>query len=366
MKETSKAMKLLSHLKQHYQTLSIVGMAKNAGKTTALNYLIEEAMDDGVSLGVTSTGRDGESTDLVTGTDKPRVFLDAGTIVSVPVKLYEMAEAGLEILRMTAYSTALGQLMLCRVAESGYVQIAGPVNTKDHKKMCREMLDLGAELILIDGAVDRKSVAAPDISDAVILSTGAVLSRSLKKVVEETAHTVGLYQLPTLEAEDVRARIPAARRAEGEKPPTGGGRETEKILLFKGGETGVLDLKTGLSAGRYLDEAIDELTDYVFLPGALTESVVSDIHPAKLKRVVFLLKDPTKIFLNAMQWRQLRKKGFRVQVLENITVAALTVNPYAPAGYFFERETLLKAMRSAIDGIPVIDVRLGGEFRETV
>ena len=62
-------MGLLQELSTKYQTLSIVGMAKNSGKTTALNYFIEEAMDDGMVLGITSTGRDGESTDLVTGTN---------------------------------------------------------------------------------------------------------------------------------------------------------------------------------------------------------------------------------------------------------------------------------------------------------
>lgn len=341
-------MGLLSQLKQNYKTLSIVGMAKNAGKTTALNYLIEEAIDDGVVLGITSTGRDGESTDLVTGTDKPRVFLDTGTIVSVPVKLYDMADAGLEILRMTNYSTALGQIMICRVAESGYVQIAGPVNTRDHKTMCREMLDYGAEIILIDGAIDRKSIAAPDTSDAIILSTGAVLSRSIKKVVEETAHIVGLYQLPVLE--DGNARDKILERL-----------QQERITLIKGKEVKILDLKTGLLAGKYLDEAIDEETDCVYIPGALTNSVISDIHPAKLKKVEFILKDPTKIFIDSMQWQQLRKKGFTVKVLENIKVAALTVNPYAPAGYSFEHAALLAAMRNAVEGIPVIDVKLGGE-----
>ena len=33
-------MYLLEELSQKYKTISIVGMAKNAGKTTALNYLI--------------------------------------------------------------------------------------------------------------------------------------------------------------------------------------------------------------------------------------------------------------------------------------------------------------------------------------
>lgn len=343
-------MGLLSQLKQKYKTLSIVGMAKNAGKTTALNYLIEEAMDEGVVLGITSTGRDGESTDLVTGTDKPRVFLDAGTIVSVPVKLYDLADAGLEILRMTNYPTALGQIMLCRVAESGYVQIAGPVSTKDHKTMCREMLGYGAEIVLIDGAVDRKSIAAPDTSDAIILSTGAVLSRSIKKVVEETAHIVELYQLPELEEGSARDLILS-------------GCEQDKIMLVRGNEMEILDLKTGLLAGKFLDEAIDGETDYVYIPGALTSSVISDIHPAKMKKTEFILKDPTKIFIDAMNWQQLRKKGFTAKVLENIEVAALTVNPHAPAGYSFEHEALLSAMRSAVQGIPVIDVKLGGAFQ---
>ncbi len=346
-------MGLLSQLKHNYKTLSIVGMAKNAGKTTALNYLIEEAMDDGVVLGITSTGRDGESTDLVTGTDKPRVFLETGTIVSVPVKLYDLADAGLEILRMTNYFTALGQIMLCRVAESGYVQIAGPVNTKDHKKMCQEMLAYGAEIILIDGAIDRKSIAAPDTSDAIIISTGAVLSRSIKKVVEETAHIVGLYQLPELEEGDVRDMILSQN-------------DTDRIMLIKGNKIETLDLKTGLSAGKFLDEAIGEDAEYIYIPGALTNSVISDIHPSKMKTVEFILKDPTKIFIDSMHWQQLRKKGFTVKVLQNIEVAALTVNPHAPAGYSFEHEALLKAMRSAVDGIPVIDVKMGGDFSETV
>ena len=188
-------MGLLYDLSTKYKTISIVGMAKNAGKTTALNYLIEEAMDEGLQLGITSTGRDGETTDLVTGTDKPRVYLYEDTIVSVPTQLYELAEAGLEIVQKSNYRTSIGELLLCRVADSGYVQIAGPVATADTKKMCAEMFGLGCELILIDGAIDRKSIASPETSDAIILATGAVLSRNLKKVVEDTSHIVNLYNL---------------------------------------------------------------------------------------------------------------------------------------------------------------------------
>ena len=187
-------MGLLYDLSTKYKTLSIVGMAKNAGKTTALNYLIEEAIDEGIVLGVTSTGRDGESQDLVTGTEKPRVYLEEDMLVAVPTLLYDLADAGLEVLKKTKYSTAIGELLICKVKDAGYVQVAGPVINAEQKKICDEMLELGCELVLIDGAIDRKSIASPETSDAIILATGAVISRKLDKVVEETAHVVNLYK----------------------------------------------------------------------------------------------------------------------------------------------------------------------------
>ncbi|HZK01652.1 MAG TPA: hypothetical protein VFC96_02195 [Anaerovoracaceae bacterium] len=337
-------MSILNQIAEKYNKVAIIGMAKNAGKTTTLNYLIDEAFNENISLGVTSTGRDGEGIDLVTGTDKPRVYLEAGTIVSVPVQLHELSDAGLEILSMTRYFTALGQILLCRVVEGGYVQIAGPANTSDHKSMCVEMMDLGAELILIDGAVDRKSIADPTVSDAIVLATGAVISRSLKRIVEETTHVVSLYRLPLLNADDVRKRI-VEDMASG------------NVRLFKKDAEINLDLATGLMAGKVLDKAIDKDTDWVYIPGALTHGVISDINPAKLKKTTFILKDPTRIFIGPTHWKQLCRKGLRVKVLENIEIAAITVNPYSPLGYSFDHEELLDAMKRAMNGIPVMDVR---------
>lgn len=249
-------MGLLYDLSTKYKTLSIVGMAKNAGKTTALNYLIEEADDEGIRLGITSTGRDGETQDLVTGTEKPKVYLYEDTVVSVPTQLYDLADAGLEIVKKSDYRTSIGDLLLCRVADSGYVQIAGPVATAHTKKMCQEMFEMGCELILIDGAIDRKSIASPETSDAIILSTGAVLSRNLKKVIEDTAHIVELYSLPELE--DCKARQLITEHM-----------DEDRIMVIKGDWVEILDLTTGLGSSRFIDEAIDEDTDYVYIPGAL-------------------------------------------------------------------------------------------------
>ena len=339
-------MGLLYDLSTKYKTLSIVGMAKNAGKTTALNFLIEEAMDDGIRLGITSIGRDGETQDLVTGTEKPKIYLDQDTIVTVPTQLYELADAGLEILKKTKYSTPMGDLLICRVADSGYVQIAGPPAAMDTKRVCEEMMGYGCELILIDGAIDRKAIASPETSDAIILSTGAVLSRSMRKVVDDTAHVVNLYSIPEMEEGDARTLIEENNF------------DDRIMLLDKDGTVRKLDLATGLGSSRFIDDEITENTEYVYIPGAFTNSVIADINPKKLKRVRFILKNPTKIFFSAMDWGLWRKKGFRVSVLKNIEIAAITVNPWAPSGYTFDSEALVAAMKEALPELPVIDVRV--------
>lgn len=339
-------MGILYDLSTKYKTISIVGMAKNAGKTTALNYLIEEAIDEGIVLGITSTGRDGETQDLVTGTEKPRVYLEEGMLAAVPALLYELADAGLEVVAKTKYSTAIGELLICRVRESGYVQIAGPVINAEQKMLCEDMLKLGAGLIMIDGAIDRKTIASPDTSDAIILSTGAVLSRTMSKVVDETAHIVNLYRTPQLEEGTAREAI--------EK-----NNFDDKIMLVDAnGNVTKLDLVTGLGAAKEINGAINEQTEYIYIPGAFTNSVISDISLANLKKVRFVLKDPTKIFVNAMDWGTFRKKGFRPCVLKNIEIAAITVNPWAPAGYTFDNRLLLSEMQKAIPDIPIIDVRM--------
>ena len=337
-------MGLLNDLKEKYKVVSIIGMSKNAGKTTALNYLIEEGMDEGLKLGITSTGRDGETVDLVTGTKKPKVYLERGTIVTVPTFLYELAEAGLEIMKMTDYWTSLGQIMLCRVVSSGYVQIAGPVTREDQGRICEEMLAEGVDMVLIDGAIDRKSVASPDVSDAVILSTGAVISRTQKKCIEETSHVVNVYQIPELEDEDLKKKIE-------ENMNLG------KILLIGEDTVQPLDLLTSIGAGRYLESAITDETKCVFIPGVFTDSVIQDINPKKFKHVVFVLKDPTKFFIDSASWAVYLKKGVNVRMLKNIEIAAITVNPYAPLGYSFDAQEFQESMQAAIPDIPVVNVR---------
>ena len=72
------------------KTLSIVGMCKNAGKTTMLNWML--ANTNGQTLGLTSIGRDGESTDVVTGTEKPGIYVPEGTLIATAKDMLRLGD----------------------------------------------------------------------------------------------------------------------------------------------------------------------------------------------------------------------------------------------------------------------------------
>ena len=101
---------------------------------------------------------------------------------------------------------------------------------------------------------------------------------------------------------------------------------------------------------------LDDEVSHVFLPGAFIPGSVEGIDPRVLKRIVFVLRDATKIFFPPALWKKMRKWGMDIRVLDPITVAAVTVNPTSPLGYRFDQRELVETMQKAIPDIPVIDV----------
>ncbi len=178
-----------------YTSISIVGMAKNAGKTVTLNALLDEAYETGKKIGLTSIGRDGEKQDIVTSTDKPMIYAYEGSIIATPELLFTRSEAKLEVLEVTDFHTSMGKIIIGRVVMPGYIQIAGPCSNHEIMLTGLKMKSFGAELVIVDGAIDRKTSASPSITEATILSTGAVLSRDMDKAIEKTVYQVTLFKL---------------------------------------------------------------------------------------------------------------------------------------------------------------------------
>src|ERR1051326_5369616 len=163
--------------------LSLVGLSKNVGKTTATNALLQALLDEGCyearELALTSLGLDGEAVDALTGLPKPRYIPQAGLLVATTGKLLRQAEsevARFEWLQQVPGRTALGPVFLARVEQPGRVVIPGPRLRRD----LRSTLDLcrasGVKLGIVDGAINRLGAAAPAITDACILCVGTSIA----------------------------------------------------------------------------------------------------------------------------------------------------------------------------------------------
>lgn len=338
-------MRLIEQLNQKYDSVSIIGLAKNAGKTVTLNYLIEQASESGITLGLTSTGRDGEKTDIVTATDKPVIFVSEGTLIATAKSMLELGDAGLEILESTDFTSSLGNIIICRVKEEGCIQLAGPANATSIFAIKQKLIGYGAELVLIDGAIDRKAVSSPVITDACIVSTGAVLSRDIKKVVSETTYFLDILMLPSLNDDklmNIKNKL------------------NKTCIVDKEYKIIYPEIMTGLGHGKTITTYIDENTKYIYINGAVTTTLLKDL-TGNERKITIILEDGTKIFSDSYNWNNLKKKGLKINVLNPINIEAITVNPISPFGYSFKSNELVDGIKKSIKNIEVIDVVNGGE-----
>ncbi len=333
-----------------HQIISVVGMGKNAGKTVVLNKIIEEAYDRYISLGLTSIGRDGEREDLVTKTDKPVIHVMEGTIVATAQDILLNSDARLEILEVTNYRTTLGPVVICRVRENGLVELAGPGNNDEIREVAKKMLIYGADIVVVDGAINRKTSASPGVTEATILATGAVVNRSMDRVIEETAYQIELFGLEAVKEQTLRdfAQEVITEGCVG--------------IVDQGGEYRKLPLKTALSAGRIIGSALTENSRYLIFSGSLVKKTVDELIAVTpyYKDVKFVVQDGTKIFIPREDWMRFKKRGLRIETLEPLHVLAVSINPYAPQGYEFPPLEFLRKMKNAL-GLPVMDVMLEGD-----
>lgn len=339
-------MRLIENIKEKYKTVSIIGLAKNAGKTVTLNYLINSAFEENITIGVTSTGRDGESSDLVTNTEKPTIYVNEGVLVATARQALILSEAKYEILEVTDFRTPMGEVVLAKIRQSGNIQIAGPSNSKELKQVSDMLVQFGAEIVFIDGAIDRKASSSPTISDACIMATGAVLSRDMKKAIEKTSYAVECYRLKQVKS-NIRNQILNMGKTS---------------IINNDGEIIGLDVITGITAGKAITKVICEKTEYVYVKGAITSILLKELSSNRhVHNFKLVIDDSTKIFADLYQWNEAKKRGLRIETLDSINIIALTLNPVSPEGYYFDSMEFKQKMQYYIKDMIIIDVVLGGE-----
>jgi len=327
-----------------YRIISIIGLAKNVSKTTTLNHIIQ-ILKGSHRLGLTSIGRDGEKYDAITSLPKPRIFVESGTIIATALQSIRNSEVKSEIIKKTIINTPMGEIQIVKALNSGFVEIAGPSINSELKMICTDLLKLGCDLVLIDGAFDRRSYASPLISQATILSTGASVSKEMKEVLDITHHTINLL---TLKCEEDNQIINLANNIIS-KGKIG--------IILQDRSIKILDLLTALDS---VEEILDQLNDdasYLVINGAVTDDFIEDLIKKSeiYKKITLLVSDATKLFLSKTVFEKYSKKGGCIKVLDKIKIIVITINPTSPLGYEFDKLKFLNELKQGIT-IPIYDL----------
>jgi hypothetical protein len=340
----------LSELTASVSRLALVGLAKNTGKTEALAALLRELESDGRRVGVTSVGRDGEERDVIdVRIEKPRVNLPAGSLVATTDALLRASGLRHELLERTGIRTPLGQVTIARMSDAGAVEVAGPSAGAEVLAVAEAMQALGAEQVLIDGAIDRRAASSPQVADGLLMSTGAVLSEDIGEVVARTRDAVDLVRLPVVE--DAAVLAAAAGAADGSAVLVGeDGAATALAPRF------VLTADAG-QAGRLLRE--HPQARWLVVDGALPDAFLRGLPPAARRRgseLVVVVRDSTHVFLADRGPEWYARQGVPIRALAAIDLRAVTVNPLAPQSHRFDSAELRARLADALQDVPVFDV----------
>ena len=329
---------ILDHILRCH-TLSITGMAKNTGKTVTLNYLLSQLREQGRRVAVTSIGIDGEKTDQVTQTEKPEIELYDGTLFVTSEYHYRQRQLLSEIVDLSEESTSLGRLVTARVLQAGKVILSGPATTGGVRKVLEQMESYGVDLTIVDGALSRKSHAAPTITDGLILSTGAAIAPDLNTIVKKTSELHDLMQLPEYETDKADELLQVENG----------------IFALEDGEAISLNIPSSLLSDKYKNELFAH-GNQLFISGILTDMMLNFLKmQPEAKGCTVIVKDFTKIFVSPMTLKLFLSKGGRLFVLKRPNLLAVTVNPVAPSGFSLPSEVLTSAMERVFD-VPVYDV----------
>ena len=323
-----------------YRSVSLIGMCKNAGKTTVLNQIIREATQAGTVLGLTSIGRDGEDKDLVTGTKKPGIYVPEGTLFATADQLaLHHCDVTKEVLDTIGMFTPMGQVVVLRAKSDGNVQLAGPSMTSQLAVLGQQFHALGADKVLLDGALSRKSLCGRHVSEATILCSGASYHKNIHTVVADTAHHCRILTLPETQDAEILALADSEDRG--------------ILLLTADGPVPLV--------GKLEDALRKTPARAVFFGGALTDLALKTLlmSSVPLQGVAFVVRDSSKILISPDTFEKLHRRGIDLQVINSVNLVALTVNPFSAYGFHFDPVELKERMQQQVS-LPVINVMEGG------
>ncbi len=329
-----------------HEVIAVVGVAKNCGKTTTLNALASHLRQRGHVIGFVSAGIDGETSDVLLGTPKPPVALDAGDLVATTRDALARSDVEVEYLDDLGFSTPLGEAVVVRARTKGTVLLAGMRHRDDLAIAVDALQSHGVDRTLIDGAYGRVMSARPGLADAVIVATGAVVSPRADVVARRTATLVRRLTLP--EADEPWQRVLLDRAIELDRALLGGP-EIEPI------ELPAKSALVGLSKGR---DRWTPKVQGVAVPGLVSDRVIQELVRRRRTSGVLLIPDGTVLQADARAMRKF-DRAWTIRVRNRSDVIGIAFNPTGIRGQRIRDDHLAQALGRHCPKIPVFNPLLG-------
>lgn len=315
---------------EKYQTIGIIGISKNTGKTTTLNAFIEFYKHE--QLGLTSIGLDGESIDQVNFLPKPRIRVYPNMICATAKECLQDSHVLYEVLEETSYLTPIGNVLIVEIKSKGNLVVAGPSTNRDMNHLLSRMKTY-VKRIFVDGALSRMTFSQISELDGIVLATGASFSSEMIDTIHKTKHLITMFSYPkTEEIFDTKASFIIKCRDHLVEVPKKLSIMTEEIKKNQ-----------------------KEIT-WIYVKGAVTEKLMDTFIDLRLSDIKLICEDPTKLLFHYHYQDVFDKLGIHVEVIKQIPLIMLTVNPYRPVGISYDPIKFENEIR-ALTQVPVINVK---------
>ncbi|MFV0499886.1 MAG: hypothetical protein ACK5NF_07715 [Bacilli bacterium] len=298
------------------QSKAIIGICKNAGKTTVLNYHL--ANYEGI-YALTSIGLDGESRDQVFNNEKPKIFVKKGTVIATGINSLKKSDVTYEVLNITNIMTPLGYIALVEALSAGYIELSGTSHVT-HLEYIYNWIknNTRCSVLYIDGALSRKQFSSIDFIDTVDIVIGASFINNMSKTLDEAMLWKEIYSIEKCEIDNIEENV---------------------VIDDKQIHTNFLDID-------FLKSELNKETENIYLNCIVTSEVFNYIlMQSKNREIRLVIENPNKLFINLDDFKKLKNSKLDLYVRNPIKISQIFINPIG-YGYKYDKIEFKKGVEN--------------------
>ena len=315
------------------KTTAIVGISKNAGKTSYLNWYIKNQKQS-TTFAVTTTGHDGEDIDLITGDKKPKVLLPANTLFTSSANIYDTQSSQIEVVEKLPFRVIGKPLWLYKTIGAIEAEVIGAATRKEQESLIEIFKKHDTQHILIDGSLDRKSICLSDKITEIALVIGA--SAGNLNEITKKAQILKLYSDIPLNRETMHT--------------------SQCITYFQKDKITQTDIASIYSNETKIIEILSQKPRWIYFPAAITDKSYSKLKYTLLNTTSdIVFHHPLNINLPATDINDLINTN-KLFTNTRFPLKTIAVNSHATNNEHIDVELLKYEIKKIFIDLPVIDI----------